>query len=361
MDHWLDEDTEYRHSLKLFVDNFTGTSAILFSVPSEGPEGINNPQYLKHLSAFVEWLRQQDEVAHVVSLTDIIKTLNQKMHFDNEAFYKIPNSQPMTAQLLLMYEMSLPQGVDLRDSINITKSSTLIQALTQDIDSKTFNHLSAKSEHWIKENFPPYMHTIAAGEGVMLSHIREKNINALLTSVPLCFLLVGLLMMYYLKSWKTGLISLLPNLMPTLMAFGLWGFFVGEVGLSISVVGVISLGIIVDDTVHFLDKFTYARDKLELSTQEAIEYTFEAVGETIICTSLLLMAGFSVLTLSQYQLNSDMGALTAIVIGLALIVDFIFLPAFLLCLDRNKAIAHSRTAPSTICSDNAADSDQAAA
>ena len=121
------------------------------------------------------------------------------------------------------------------------------------------------------------------------------------------------------------------------MGFGLWGLFNGEIGLGLSLVAATSLGIIVDDTVHFLSKYCQGKRDQALNTEAAIAYAFDQVGPALLTTSVALIAGFSVLYFSVFKLNSDMGVLTATTLLLALVLDFILLPSLLLWLDRSAA------------------------
>ena len=106
--------------------------------------------------------------------------------------------------------------------------------------------------------------------------------------------------------------------------------------MALSVVLSMTMGIIVDDTVHFLAKYQLARHQGQ-SVRDAIIYTFTTVGQALVTTTLVLAAGFGILTLSSFRLNSDMGALTVIIIVAALVVDLLFLPAFLMWLDKDKS------------------------
>jgi len=134
---------------------------------------------------------------------------------------------------------------------------------------------------------------------------------------------------------------MIPNLVPAAMAFGLWGVLVGNVGLALSVVTSMTLGIIVDDTVHFLSKYLRARREEGMSPPDAVRYAFTTVGMALVVTSIVLVAGFLVLSLSAFELNSGMGLLTAITIAFALAADFLFLPPLLMKLEENKDETHT--------------------
>ena len=158
---------------------------------------------------------------------------------------------------------------------------------------------------------------------------------SMLQTLPVALLLISLLLVVSLRSWRLGLLSLIPNITPALVAFGLWGLISGEINLALSVVAGMSLGIIVDDTVHFLSKYRAARVEGQ-ATEQAIRYAFSTVGRALWITTVVLITGFGVLMLSGFRLNSDMGMLTALVILVALIIDFLFLPACLLKFDAKE-------------------------
>jgi predicted RND superfamily exporter protein len=180
------------------------------------------------------------------------------------------------------------------------------------------------------------MQAHGASPSIMFSHIGARNIRSMLGGTTLALVLISLILIIALRSLRIGLISLVPNLVPAAMAFGLWGLLVGQVGLALSVVAGMTLGIVVDDTVHFLSKYLRARREEGLSPEDAVRYAFHTVGTALWTTSVVLVAGFLVLTYSPFEINSAMGLLTAITIGLALLADFLLLPTLLMTLDKRE-------------------------
>ena len=146
----------------------------------------------------------------------------------------------------------------------------------------------------------------------------------------LAVILIAAIMIFALRSFKLGALSLLPNAVPILMTFGLWALLVGKVGMAAATVSASSLGIIVDDTVHFLTKYLRARRENGLDAAGAVRYAFRTVGVAIITTTLILTAGFLVLAWSTFRINFELGLLTAIAIVFALLTDFFLLPSLLL-------------------------------
>ena len=318
-------DTEYA------ANQLTGIYVMEYSLPANAPGGINDPEYMETLENFSEWYQTQPEILHVYSITDILKRLNKNMHSDDARWYKLPDSRELAAQYLLLYEMSLPEGLDLNDRINVDKSATRFTATIKMLSSNEILDLEQRAEEWLQKNAPNYMQkTRATGPNVIFSHIGKNNIAGMLKGTALALVLISIILIFALKSLPLGIISLLPNLIPATMAFGLWGLINGQINLGISVVASLTLGIVVDDTVHFLSKYSHARRKLGLGNEASVNYAFSHVGTALWITSFVLVCGFSMLTLSDFELNAQLGLLTAITIVFALLADFLFLPPLLL-------------------------------
>jgi predicted RND superfamily exporter protein len=307
-----------------------GLYPIEYSVPSTGPGGISEPEYLQNLESFADYLRDQPNVTHVYALSDIMKRLNRNMHGDDAAWHRIPGDRELSAQYLLLYELSLPYGLDLNDRINIDKSATRVTAtLTRTSTTETKAFFNSVAE-WQQANWPAYMHTEPTSAAVMFTYISERNMENMVTGTIVAILAIALIMVFALQSLRLGLLSLVPNGLPILTTFGAWALLVGTVGFSVATVASISLGIIVDDTVHFLSKYVRARNERRLSIEDSIRYAFHNVGIAIVVNTIILAAGFFVMTTSAFKMNVDLGLMTMLAIGFALILDFLLLPALLL-------------------------------
>ena len=331
---YFDKSTEFRQSTDFQQENLSGMSSIDFAVLTNKDSGINAPQTLQVVENFSNWLREQPEVDHVATITDTFKRLNKNMNADKPSFYKLPEDQELAAQYLLLYEMSLPYGLDLNNQLDINKSATRIMTTVQNLGSKELTNLEQRAYDWFTQNASQYT-LIAASPNLMFAHIGEANMASMLKGTILALILISGLLVFALKSWQMGIISLLPNLLPAGIGFGIWGIYSGEINLGLSIVLSMTLGIIVDDTVHFLSKYRHARIAGN-NAQQSVRYAFASVGRALVITTLVLATGFSVLMLSPFALNSEMGMLTGIIILVALAVDFLFLPPFLMVFDKKE-------------------------
>ena len=330
---YFDETVPYRTATDFMQQNLSGMMVVEVSVKTGIPSGINDPKYLHTVNDFSEWLRARSETDHVNTITDTLKRLNKNMHGDDPSWYKLPESQEMSAQYLLLYEMSLPYGLDLNNQLDVDKSSSRIVATFKNMSSNELITVEQEMIQWFANNAPQYDVDFAS-PSLMFAHIGQRNISSMLIGTTLALILISILLGIALKSWKYGVISLLPNLAPAAIAFGLWGIISGQVGLGLSVVIGMTLGIVVDDTVHFLSKYLHAKRDKNATSKEAVHYAFDNVGRALWITTLVLVAGFTVLAQSSFKMNADMGFLTALTIFIALVVDFLFLPPLLMLLDK---------------------------
>jgi len=332
---YFDESVEFRQATDFMQDNLSGIGSIEVELKSGESSGISNTEYLAVVNDFNQWMRSQNEVDHTNMISDIFLRLNKNMHGDDPSYYKLPESRELAAQYLLLYELSLPYGLDLNNQLDVDKAATRMVITVKNITSEQYINFEQRINNWFSENAPQYT-AIVASPSLMFSHIGQRNINSMLIGTSLALVLISLLLGLALRSFKYGLISLIPNLVPASMAFGLWYFIDGQVGLGLSVVVGMTLGIVVDDTVHFLSKYVRARREQNKNATEAVRYAFNSVGRALWITTLVLVAGFMVLAQSSFKLNADMGLLTAITILIALIVDFLFLPPLLMKLDKDN-------------------------
>ena len=329
---YFDERIEFRTDTDHIVKNLTGIYFIDYSLKTENTGDLADPKVLANIQNFTQWLSQQPEVMHVNTITDTFTRLNKNMHGDNEQWYKLPDSRELAAQYLLLYEMSLPFGLDLNNQIDIDKKSTRISVTLQTLSTQQMLAFEKKVDRWMADHIPDLKNP-GASPSLMFAHIGMKNIISMLGGTTIALVLISLILVMALKSLRFGLLSLVPNLVPAGIAFGIWFMINGQIGLALSVVTAMTLGIVVDDTIHFLSKYLRARREKGLNAEDAVRYAFSTVGIALWVTSVALVAGFLVLATSSFELNAGMGLLTAIVIAIALFIDFLFLPPLLIKLD----------------------------
>lgn len=334
-DNWLhhfDERYTFRTDTDFIVANLTGLDRLEYSLNSGSEGGISHPEYLRNVEAFAEWFRTQPEVHSVQAFPDILKRVNKNMHGDDPAFYRIPDDPELAAQFLLLYEFSLPFGANLNDRIDISKSATRMAVALRDTSTKDHLDIDARAQAWLQSNAPELV-TPASGFTMISAHLSSQNIKSMLSGTIIATFLISLILLFVFRSVRIGLICLVPNFVPAIMAFGLWGYLSGNIGLGASVVTAISIGIIVDDTIHFLTKYLKGR-RSGLPSPEAIRATIRSVAPALWATTAILASSFMIFSLSGYEPTWTLGILVAITISFALIADLLLLPPLLMAIDR---------------------------
>ena len=325
----------YRDAVEFSRPHLPGIKEMNFSLNCGEPGCIQQPEYLAMVAAFRGWLLEQPGVEHVATYVDVIKRLNRNMHGDDEHYYTIPESVELAAQYHLFYEMSLPYGLDMNNQVNFQKTATKVMLLTRQVTTGEFVGLEERAYAWLQQHYPE-----SAGRGVsihmMFAAMGEKNVRSLSVGALIALIGVTLTILMALKSLRYALISLVPNAFPAAMALGVWGLSVGEVNMGVATVFSVTLGIVVDDSVHFISKYRRALEVDGMSPGDAVHYAFHTVGVALIVTTAVLVLGFGLLAFSSFNVNAYMGSLTAITVLLALVFDFLVLPTLLMRFARKE-------------------------
>ncbi len=335
--HFFDEGVEFRQDTDFMDERLSGNTLLEYSLEASTEGGVTDPLFLAQVSNFADWYREQPPVRHVAVITDTFRQLNKSMHGDDPTAYRIPESKELAAQYLLLYELSLPQGLDLNNQIDRSRSATRVTISAETLDSQEVLELNARAEAWLKENAPHVAGVNSTGPAALFAYIGQRNIRAMLVGTMVVLLAISAILLFALRSLRLGLISIVPNLVPAVLGFGVWGLTVGQVGLSLSVVVAMTVGIVVDDTVHFLSKYRRARREYGQGPEEAVRHAFDTAGRALVTTTVVLVAGFLIFVFSPFVPTAQVGVLTAMIIAFALVADLTLLPALLTTVDRTSA------------------------
>ena len=324
----FDKTFQIRLDSELAVNNLTGIYQIEFHVDSGTPGGITHWEYTSKLEKFANWLRAQPEVVHVDSFTDVLKRQNQVMNFDQKEYYTIPKDADLAAQYLLMHEFSLPYGLDLKKQVSMDHGATRLVVTLGRLSTQEIKDVKIKAEQWLLKETGWKVR--GSGVPVIFAYLSHKNIKSMIRGTILALLCISITILIAFRNIRLLVINLIPNLIPPIMGFGVWGILVSYVATPASMVTAACLGLIVDDTVHIISKYVRLRKEKQISREEAARQTIETVGAAVLITSVLLGAGFVILSLSPFRMNSDFGLLSAIIIVFAVLTDLLLLPFLLM-------------------------------
>ena len=328
-DSYFDRVDDWVEVKNIVNDEFGSSFFIFANMSSEKTDGITSPKYLEKLDEFAKWLEAQDEVTTVTTVADVIKTLNKNMNGGSEEYYSIPNDKSLNAQYLLLYEFSVPYGMDLKNQMTADKAESRLLIRMNMITSRESILFNEKVNLWNEENLGTFKSRGVVGIPIMMPYVYRENTNGLMRGLLFSFSLIVIVIGLSLRSFRFGLISIVPNIVPFILAYGILAMFTHIVSFSHTVSILISIGLVVDATIHFLTKFKKA-NTLNLSQEDAIQYCFKYVGYPIVIASICLFCGFLFLLQSSFMTNFILGGMCALIIILALFIDLLLLPALLL-------------------------------
>ncbi|MBL8952185.1 MAG: MMPL family transporter [Myxococcaceae bacterium] len=328
---YFDAGLPFRQDVDFAMKRLSGVYRLEFQLGAGGPSQVTDPAYLERLDAFSRWLEQQPEVQHVYGLNHVLSRVHRVLNGDGAP------TREQAAEALLLYTMQLPAGADLTDRVNIDQSASRLTVTVRDLSTRQMTTFAERSEAWLAANAPPSMASRATGPVVIFSALSERNARGMVQGDLLSLALISLCMVLVLRSVKLGLLSVVPNVIPIVIGYGVWFLAVGKLNVVGTIAGSISLGVIVDDTIHFLTRYKRASAVPGTTPEGAMQSTLAHVGPAMISTSLVLALGFGVLTLSRFQMTSHLGWLCVLIVGSAPLADLIVAPALVLVFTRSKA------------------------
>jgi predicted RND superfamily exporter protein len=332
---YFDHSFAFRQDTDYLNQHLGGFYNLEYSLAAGRAEAVTRPAYLQQVAALGAWFREQPGVTHVAALSDIMRTINQGMNGGGAAAYRLAQDASLSAQYLWLYEMSLPQGLDLREQVTVDKSASRMTVALEELSTRQVLDLAERAQRWALEQTPLIADSAkATGTTILFSHIGQRNIEQMLSGTFSALALISAILFVLFRSIRLGAAALVTNLIPPLAALGGWALVVGEVGMAVATIAAVTLGIVVDDSIHFIEAAQRARRKAGTDASEAVLAAMTQAGPGIVITSVVLAAGFACLAFSGFQINAWMGLMTAIVICIAFIFDFLFLPALLIKLRR---------------------------
>ncbi|MEM8771790.1 MAG: MMPL family transporter [Pseudomonadota bacterium] len=331
---YFDHRFEFRQHADLIEEHLTGLEVLEFDVDGGAADAIFNDAYVEKLAAFEAWLEDQPKVAHVGSVLEIYRRLHQHMNEGDASMYVVPKDKALLAQYMLLYEMSLPMGQELTNAVTIDKARSRVTAIMRGASTGEVRRLRERAEIWLDTEYSPSVTGTGTGIAVMFAYLSSLNVSSMLGGTLVALAIISFILIGAFRSLRYGLLSLAPNLAPGLAAFGIWGYLVGEIGVAVSVVGAMTLGIIVDDTIHLIFRYREARRR-GAAPADAAQAMFAKVGEPMLVSTIALVSGFLLLATSGFHITSSMGMLVAGAVAIALLLDWFLLTPLLITSDRH--------------------------
>ncbi len=305
-------------------ENLSGVHFLNVSLESEREDYFKEPLALKKIEQLKRFLLSIPEVDKVTSVVDYIKEINKSFHNEDKKFYKIPDSKKLVAQYVLLYGAS-----DLDRFVDSSWSWTTVRVRLKEHSTVKLKYIIKQINRYLKEHYSQDVNAQVVGQTVLEVETNNAVTRGQVQSLAMAVVIIFGMMFFVFKSFGVGMVSLVPNLLPLLINFGIMGWFSIRLDSATSMISAIAIGIIVDDTIHFLHYFgeNVRRGKDYIETMYE---TLSFKGRPIILTSVILCAGFGVVMFSEFVPTMYFGILCTLLIFNALWADLVVLPAVIL-------------------------------
>ncbi len=321
-------DDPMRQVTQYVQDKVGGVGNLEVVVRTDRPGGVRDPEVLRAMDSLAAHLKTIPIVTDAFSVADYLKTINQAMHDGDPAWRRVPASPDLTAQYLLLYGASSPED-DLSDLVDVTQTTARVGARVEFASSVEYKRQVTDLRAWLDAHIPPGMHVELTGLMMLYKNMGDYIITSQIRSFLAALAVITLIMAVAFRSWRVGLLSMIPNVWPIAFTLGFMGWMGIRLDMANAMVAAVAIGIAVDDTIHFIAKYIEAVDE-EKPLDEAVAYAFHVSGRAIVFTSVILVAGFSVILRSEFLPSVTFAMLSAMTIVMALAADLFILPAIFL-------------------------------
>lgn len=337
---FISSDDDIRGYYDVVSSRINRGPQLSYAVDAKRVDGAIEPEFLRNLEGFVDWLDDQQEVESAASLVDLVKTVNRVQHQDNPDFFVIPADIDTVAAHLNGYETVQSEDFPLSAFINRDFSMVTLIINAIPMSNQELIDLDVK----LSTAFNDFFDTaeLVHGSGLLLfSRMDELVTVELLQGYSLSLLLITLCLVIGLRSVYFGILSVIPNLIPATIVFGLWALLVGQLDPFVMMLFSISIGLVVDDTVHILSHYLSGR-KNGLDQPAAIRQSITVAGPALTITTLVLALGTTILIMANTLYFQQSAKLLVPIVVLALVLDLFYLPTILKRFDRGRFAAYQQ-------------------
>lgn len=325
---YFKRDSSVRAASRFIDTQLGGVETLEISLTAQKEGALLEPEALRMVEKVEQFLKQQEIVTEVTSVNNFFREMNKAFHNEDPAWFVLPESRAMAAQYLLLYD-----GDDLGYLLNEERNWTRITARITEHNSSRVAHNIAAAQNFLDDltQGTPYAARVT-GKTLMSNKLISFIVSTQIQSLGLAFLLIFLLMLRIFRSWKLGVIALIPNIIPVLLNFAVMGAFGVPLNSATAIIAAVAIGIAVDDTIHFICNYQNLRQSDE-TVVAAVRHTLVQKGHPIVTTSLIMAGAFAVLMFGSFVPTIQFGFLCSLIMVFAVVADLVVLPAIFLTLE----------------------------
>ena len=304
-------------------EDLAGLQVFSVTLKSSTPGLFKTPEGIRKIAAVQTLLDRQGLYDKTLSLADLMSLMHQEMHKGNGAYFKVPDRQDDVD----LYLSALTRN-DLKSFVTEDYASARISVRHNLANSVRLNQAVDEVLAMLPTILGPDIDYAMTGRNLMANRAAESLMKGQISSLLLILFIIFVLFSVLYTSWLAGLLSLVPNIIPIVINFGLMGLLGVPLNPGTAMVAAIAIGLAVDDTIHLMARFG-AESKLHLDERDAVRATIRGESVPIVSTSVALALGFAALALSHFSIVAQFGLLAAATMIYAAIADLLMMPILL--------------------------------
>jgi hypothetical protein len=337
--NWLPEDSTVRTGTRLMDGKNGGTIMLEVIVDTARDNGLHDPDLLARMAEAGETIptlsRHHIRAGKVFSIADVLKETHRALNQDRDEAYIVPYNRQLIAQELILFESS--GSDDLAELADSSYRIGRLSILAPFTDSILYKDYVDMINAYLRQQFPRETITLT-GHMALFIGITKLFITSMGKSYLFALIVITFLMILMIGRLKVGMMSMVANIVPIILIFGIMGIFDIPIDLMTVLIGSIVLGLVVDDTIHFLHHFRQAYDTVGC-VETAVRETLYTTGRALVITSLVLCGGFLIYTTAYLSCYVWLGILVACAVIFALAADLLLVPALLALSYRRVKVA----------------------
>lgn len=313
---------QFKRDLQVINEKFSGINPQIFSVSAPQTYGALDVDFLNELNTFQHWLSEQTEVRKTLSITGFSAVREQLASSSDGRFTRYQE----------MAKLHTPHGLGIENLVDSDYRTVALHVYVDSLDAKSLIEFNARVTVRLKNHFPEFV-VASGGTSLVFAHLGHRNAASMLYALVAAVLVISLICIFILTSFHGAWIGALCNLLPVFIVYAWWALVDGNISIGGAVVIGMILGIVVDDTLYMLTKFSKARKRGELFPEISM---LTRVGPALIITSVTIIVGLSAGLLSDFRPIRAMSGLSIGVIFIAVIIDLFCLTAILAWLGKRQ-------------------------
>jgi predicted RND superfamily exporter protein len=316
-------DSEIRKRSDTLHKELAGAQTFFIRINSGMPDTFKQSEYLSQVAALQQFMAQKGWFDKTESLADRVALIHREMNKGDKQFFAIPADSNLVSQYMLFFQ---------RDEISrfVSPDFSEVSIMVRHNVSASYEITAILEElqKYMKKNMNPNFKFDVTGEYILINKAAESLAINSVTSLALTLFIVFLCMYFLFWSFKAGMISLVPNIFPIVSIYGIMGLLDIPLNVGTAMVADIAIGIAVDDTIHFMNRYQQAMQELQ-DSHAAVAVAVHDEVRPVVCSSIALAGGFAICAISQFIPVIQFGLLSAAVMIIAIIGELLITPILL--------------------------------